>query len=129
MQFVPSIRHHGPVDEAADNERVPDTILILDFNPEHVVIARRFSSLYGGFTLVGKQPFVISKEGPEGVQDTANSEELRENVFLAHDVFEGEVVGRLPYLVYKADQKWNYDAVLIDEERILGIRVGFSSIF
>ncbi len=122
MQFVPSIRHHGPVDEAANNDRVPDTILILDFNPEHVVIARRFSSLYGGFTLVGKQPFVISKEG-------ANSEELRENVFLAHDVFEGEVVGRLPYLVYKADQKWNYDAVLIDEERILGIRVSFSSVF
>ena len=117
MQFVP-VGHHGP--------RVPDTIFILDFNPEKVDIARRSSSVCGGFTLVGKKPFAISKEGPEG---TADSEELRENVFIAHDLFEGEVLGRLPYLIYKADQKWNYTAVLIDEERIVGIRVGFSSRF
>jgi hypothetical protein len=108
VQFVP-VGHRSP--------RVPDTIFILDFNPESVVVARRLSNLRGGFTLVGKKPF---KEDPEGVQDPADS-------FLAHDLFEGEVVGRLPYLIYKADQKWNYTEVLIDEERIVGIRVGFSS--
>lgn len=122
MQFVPSFRRHGPgVDEAANEEHVPDTILVLDFNPAHVAIARHSSS--GGFRLVGKELFVTHREHCKGVQVIVSAGEPKDNPSLAHDVFEEDVVGRLPYLVYMSDQKWNYDAVLIDEERILGIRV------
>lgn len=38
-------------------------------------------------------------------------------------VFAGEVEGRLPYVAYVSERDYEYDGVLLDEERILGITV------
>lgn len=44
--------------------------------------------------------------------------------------FAEEVEGRLPYIEYVSEKEYNYDGVLLDEERMLGITVRlFTSIF
>jgi len=98
-----------------------DTIVILDFNPWHVKLAeyRMFRGL--NVVFVGKRS---NGGGGEG-KDTAY--ELEENICLGHGAFEEDILGRLPFVSYKLPEKWDYDAVLLDEERILGIRV--SSIY
>jgi len=68
---------------------------------------------------------VVDKQSTERV-DGENSirleDEPKENICFARGAFEENIVGRLPYLACKAPEKWDYDAVLLDEERILGIR-------
>ena len=39
--------------------------------------------------------------------------------------FAEEVEGRLPYVAYVSEREYEYDGVLLDEERLLGITVGF----
>lgn len=42
--------------------------------------------------------------------------------------FSEEVVGRLPYIEYVSEREYQYKGVLLDEERILGLTVRFSSL-
>lgn len=93
---------------------MPDTIVILDFNPCHVKLADYDRKIHGSnVVLIGK--------GGSGEKDAAAAYELEENICLAHGVFEEDIVGRLPFVTCKLPEKWDYDAVLLDEERILGI--------
>ena len=111
VQFVPSIR--GIVPHPLDR---PDTILVLDFNPWHVKLAKHVGHVFNPddvFGLVG--------EVPTTAVDT-DTQEPQENICLAHGVFAENIVGRLPYLVCQAHQKWGYHTVLMDEERLLGIK-------
>jgi hypothetical protein len=91
---------------------MPDTIFILDFNPWHVKRAEKIR----GSALMGK---ASSRDGGE-------KDELKENICLAHGAFDEDIVGRLPFVAFKLSEKWDYDAVLLDEERILGLRVSSS---
>jgi hypothetical protein len=97
---------------------MPDTIVILDFNPWHVKLAEYDRKIRGlNVVLIGKE---LSRGGGGG-KDNAN--EVDENICLAHGAFEEDITGRLPFVAFKLPEKWDYDAVLLDEERILGIRV------
>jgi len=121
VQYTPS--HRRPVQAEDDGDRC-DTIHILDFNPWHVKIARHLSdsTTVGIFGLVGKEPSKSSQKSPP---PNENTKEPEENVCHGYGAFLEDVVGRLPYLVRTNDEKWDYDAILMDEERLLGLRVSF----
>jgi hypothetical protein len=113
VQFVPSIRNVSDRDNP-----MPDTIVILDFNPWHVKLANYDRKIRGlNVVLVGND------FGPDGDGGIDIAYEPEENICLAHGAFEEDIVGRLPFVACKLPEKWDYDAVLLDEERILGIRV------
>ena len=105
VQYVPSARN-GP--HRAD--LTPDTIVILDFNPWHVKLAdydQKVSGL-GSAVLVGTGRMAYEHEA---------------NICLSRGAFEEHIQCSLPFVACKVPKKWDYDAVLLDEERILGIRV------
>lgn len=109
VQFVPSIRN------ASD---MPDTIAILDFNPWHVKLADYERKTHGlNIILIGKEPSQSREHGNDF------DGELEENICPTYGAFEEDIIGRLPFVAYKLPEKWDYDAVLLDEERIMGIRV------
>jgi hypothetical protein len=113
VQFVSSIGNLSDRDN-----RMPDTIVILDFNPWHVKLADYNRTIYGmsDHVLVGKE----SSRDDSGMDAT---HDLGENICFAHGAFEEDIECRLPFVACKVLGKWSYDAVLLDEERILGVRV------
>ncbi|CAA7261284.1 unnamed protein product [Cyclocybe aegerita] len=105
VQLTPSERGHP----RGSNIPLPrDTIHVLDFNPWHVHLARR-----------NPDP----RELIVGVVDPKEGEKEREeNICHAHEAFAQDIVGRLPYVRCTSEEKWEfYEAVLMDEERILGV--------
>ncbi|KAF9524798.1 hypothetical protein CPB83DRAFT_897597 [Crepidotus variabilis] len=100
-----------------DPPREPDTIEILDFNPWHVKLGRHMGGLVG----VGDWLFGVVG-GRNLLTPTSSMDEHPSNVLPRNNTFKNPVVGRLPYLVSASEEKWDYDAVLLDEERVVGVR-------
>ena len=103
VQFVSSTRSGSH-----RSDLMPDTIVILDFNPWHVKRADYDQKVrgLGGVVLVGP-----------------SHNEHEANICLSRGAFEEHIQCSLPFVACKVPRKWDYDAVLLDEERILGIRV------
>ncbi|KAJ3495767.1 hypothetical protein NLJ89_g10576 [Agrocybe chaxingu] len=91
-----------------------DTIHVLDFNPWHVHLARRNPD--------PRELIVGTGEPREG------KKEHEENICHAHEAFAQDIISRLPYVRCTSEEKWEfYEAVLMDEERILGVSVSLFS--
>ncbi|KDR68945.1 hypothetical protein GALMADRAFT_256419 [Galerina marginata CBS 339.88] len=120
-----------------------DDIHILDFNPWHVKLAqargsaeskKSITTVIGGGSLPRTTTELLSgsstEEDPATTSDITSNEgnvrqENPENVYPRGNAFVNDVVSRLPYVRCMSTERWeSYDSVLIDEERLIGMRAG-----
>jgi len=94
-------------------------IIVRDFNPYAVRAAR---ALPAASWHLPKGNW--SKELPNGNRMTLKVED---SVIAAGSEFEEDVRSSLPYVEIVTQAKYRYEGVLIDEERILGLKVRFES--
>ena len=99
---------------------MPTSIIVQDFNP-YAVRAARALAAESGQTQEGNW----TKQLPNGNQMTVNVED---SVITAGSVFEEDVRSSLPYVEIVTQDKYLYDGVMIDEERILGLNVRVNSL-
>lgn len=124
VQYVPGERVRrglgAPAGAVQDEDLAldPDTIQVLDLNPWHVKLTRHVGNLLGVGGLLG----VVGERVSSSRLDD-DFEDDPSNVLPPCDTFKEAVVGRLPYVVSSNEEKWDYEAVLLDEERIVGVRV------
>ncbi|KAJ6502870.1 hypothetical protein C8R47DRAFT_1107048 [Mycena vitilis] len=91
--------------------RLPAPIRILDFNPAHVDAQRAVGPVDGEHALVR-------------VVDDAEAPDWPEHL----DAFQEPVVSHLPYVEIVSKEEFDFGAVLINDEDILGARFGQRSI-
>ena len=96
--------------------RSPSLIIVQDFNPYAVRAARALATTSGQ-----------SQEGnwrklPNGNQTTLKAEG---SVLTAGSIFKEDVWSFLPYVEIVTQREYSYNCVMIDEERILGLKVRF----
>jgi hypothetical protein len=91
---------------ASNAHEEPAPIHILDFNPYHV---RRLQAQGGSCSSATSEIRLVT--------------EFDEDSFSEHGVFLEEVRSTLPYVECTSKELFTYNAVLIEEERIIGIRV------
>jgi hypothetical protein len=96
---------------------IPTSIIVRDFNP-YAVRAARASGAESGQSQQGNW----TKRLPNGNRMTLNVED---SVLYAGPVFQEDVWSSLPYVEVVTEDKYPYDGVMIDEERILGLEVRF----
>lgn len=96
----------------ATDEDNKDTITIYDFNPWHVREVR----LYKESILAGHDS--CSDDFRIDIFDG----EAPGNICPARNIFKFDIIGRLPYIRYSSSSWPDYDAVMIDEERLIGIQ-------
>jgi len=94
-------------------------IIVRDFNPYAVRAARALAAASGN-----SHKGNWSKELPNGNRMTLKVED---SVIAAGSEFEEDVRSSLPYVEIVTQAKYRYEGVLIDEERILGLKVRFES--
>jgi hypothetical protein len=93
----------------------PTPIIVRDFNPYMVRSAR------GGVSANGRpQGYNWSAQLPNGNRMAVKVEE---SVLNAGSVFKEDVRSSLPYVEIVTRAEYRYEGVLIDEERILGLKV------
>ena len=95
---------------------IPSPIIVQDFNPYVVRAARALATASGQ-----------SQEGnwrklPNGNRTTLKVEG---SVFTAGSIFKEDVWSFLPYVEIVTQREYRYDCVMIDEERVLGLKVRF----
>jgi hypothetical protein len=95
----------------------PTPIIVRDFNPYAVRSTRARASASGGDS---QQPSDWTKDLPNGNRMTLKVED---SVLDAGSVFKGDVRSSLPYVETVTRAEYRYEGVLIDEERILGLKV------
>ena len=91
-------------------------IIVRDFNPYSVCSARALVAASGRL----QQHCDWSEELPNGNQMTLK---VDDNVIAAGSVFKDDVRSSLPYVEIVTLAEYRYDGVMIDEERILGLKV------
>ena len=91
-------------------------IIARDFNPYAVRSARARAAASGHL----QQRCDWSEYLPNGNQMTLK---VDDNVIAAGSVFEDDVRSSLPYVEVVTQAEYRYDGVIIDEERILGMKV------
>jgi hypothetical protein len=91
-------------------------IIVRDFNPYAVRSARARAAACGNL----QQRCDWSEKLPNGNTMTLK---VDDSVFAAGSVFKNEVRSSLPYVEVVTREKYHYGGVLIDEERILGLKV------
>jgi hypothetical protein len=101
-------------------DRMPGSILLRDFNPYAVRAARSLAGASGQ-----SQQGNWAKQLPNGNQMTLIVED---SVLTAGSIFEEDVRSSLPYVEIGTQRKYQYDGVLIDDERILGVKVRIESL-
>ena len=95
----------------------PTPIIVRDFNPYAVRAARALAPTNGRL----KQGN-WSKELPNGNQMTLNVED---RVLTAGSIFKEDVRSSLPYVEIMTQSEYDYEGVVIDDERIMGLKVCF----
>ena len=101
-------------------DRVPTPIILRDFNPYAVRTARALASASGQ-----SQQGNWSKQLSNGNRMTLNVED---SVLIAGSIFEEDVRSSLPYVEIVTQDVYNYDGVMLDDQRILGFNVRLESL-
>jgi len=101
-------------------DRMPTPIILRDFNPYAVRAARALASASGQ-----SQQGNWSKQLPNG---NRMSLKVEDSVLTAGSIFQEDVWSSLPYVEIVTQGKYQYDVVMMDDERILGFRVRFESL-
>ena len=99
--------------------RVPTPIIVRDFNPYAVRTARALASADGQ-----PQQGNWSKQLPNG---NRMSLKVEDSVLTAPSIFKEDVWSSLPYVEVVTQDEYQYDGVMMDDERILGFQVRFES--
>ena len=99
---------------------MPSPIIVRDFNP-YAVRAACAQASASGKTQQGNW----SKQLPNGNWKTLN---VMESVLAAGPTFEEDMRSSLPYVEIVTRNKYHYDGVMIDDQRILGFKVRFVSL-
>lgn len=97
--------------------RTPTPIIVRDFNPYAVRVASALASTSGQL-----EQGNWSKQLPNGNQMTLNVED---SVLAAGSIFKEDVRTSLPYIEIMTQGEYDYQGVVIDDERILGLKVCF----
>ncbi|KDR68971.1 hypothetical protein GALMADRAFT_145992 [Galerina marginata CBS 339.88] len=132
QRFIDFFSSPGP-----DQSDEPDSVDILDFNPWHVKLAQARGSpdskkatttVIGGYLPSGHstESLGLLPQEQEATCDTMHGHngepENPENVLPRGNAFANDVVSRLPYVRSSSTARWtNYDSVLIEEERLIGL--------
>ena len=98
-------------------DRIPTPIILRDFNPYAVRTARALASASGQ-----SQQGNWSKQLPNG---NTMSLKVEDSVLTAGSIFLEDVWSSLPYVEIVTQGEYQYDVVMMDDERILGFRVRF----
>jgi len=101
-------------------DRMPTPIIVRDFNPYAVRAARALASASGQ-----SQQGNWSKQLPNGNRMSLKEED---SVLTAGSIFKEDVWSSLPYVEIVTQDEYQYDGVMMDDERILGFRVRFESL-
>ena len=99
----------------------PTPVIVRDFNPYAVRAARALVATSGQW-----QQGNWSKQLPNGNRMTLKAED---SVISAGSVFKEDVRSSLPYIEIVTQAEYRYVGVLIDDERILGMKVRSLRIF
>ena len=94
----------------------PTPIIVRDFNPYAVRSAHARAAASGHL----QQGYDWSEDLPNGNQMTLK---VDDSVIAAGTVFKEDVRSSLPYVEIVTQAEYHYEGVLIDEERILGLKV------
>lgn len=118
-------------DDELDDEDSNDTITIYDFNPWHVREVRLHKESFLAAHVSRSDDFRIdifdrdasglSTSVPK-TQTGRSVQEAPANICSARNIFRSDIIGRLPYIRYSSSNWPNYEAVMIDEERLIGIQ-------
>ena len=100
--------------------QVPTSIIVRDFNPYAVRVARALASASGH-----SQQRNWSKQHPNGNRMALKVED---NVFPAGFIFKDDVRSSLPYVETVTQRVYHYEGAMIDDERILGFKVRSESL-
>jgi len=100
-------------------EAMPTPIIVRDFNPYAVRAARALATVSGQ-----SQQGNWSKQLPNGNRMTLKVED---SVLNAGFIFEEDVQSSLPYVEIVTQDKYHYTRAMIDDQRILGLKVCFQS--
>jgi hypothetical protein len=95
-------------------DRTPTPIIVRDFNPYSVRVA-------SGKMQQGKW----IEQTPNGNRITLRVED---SVLAARHIFEEDVRTSLPYVEIVTQDEYDYEGVMIDDQRILGFKVRFDVI-
>jgi len=101
-------------------DRMPTPIIVRDFNPYAVRAARALASASGQSSQGN-----WSKQLPNGNRMFLKVED---SVLAAGSIFKEDVCSSLPYVEVVTQDEYQYDGVMMDDERILGFRVRFRSL-
>jgi len=100
-------------------EVTPTPIIVRDFNPYAVRATRALAAVSGQL-----QQGNWSKQLPNGNRMTLNVED---SVLNPGFIFEEDVRSSLPYVEIMTEREYHYTSAMIDEQRILGLKVCFES--
>ena len=101
-------------------DRMPTRIIVRDFNPHAVRAARALASASGQ-----------SQQGDWGMQlpnGNRMSLKVEASVLTAGSIFNEDVWSSLPYIEIVTQDEYQYEGIMMDDERILGFRVRFRSL-
>jgi hypothetical protein len=99
-------------------DRAPSRIIVQDFNPYAVRAARALAAVSG------QSQEGNSRKLPNGNQTTLKVEG---SVLGGGPIFKEDVWSFLPYVETVTQREYDYDYVMIDGERILGLKVRFEN--
>jgi len=100
-------------------DRMPSPIIMRDFNPYAVRAARALAAESGQ-----SEQGNWSQQLPNGNRMTLNVED---SVLAAGLIFKEDVRSSLPYVEVVTQDEYHYNGVLIDDQRILGLKVSLGS--
>jgi len=101
-------------------DRTPTPIILRDFNPYSVCAAGALASTSGQ-----SQQGNWSMQLPNG---SRMSLQVEDSVLTAGSIFQEDVWSSLPYVEIVTQDEYQYDGVMMDDERILGFQVRFESL-
>ena len=100
--------------------RTPTPIVVRDFNPYTVRATRALAAANGG-----SRQGNWSMQLPNGNWKTLK---VKDSVLAAGPLFKEDVRSSLPYVETVTQGEYHYDGVMMDDERILGVKVRFESL-
>lgn len=100
-------------------DRMPTPIIVRDFNPYAVRAARALASASQ------QSQGDWSKQLPNGNKMTLREDD---SVLIAGSIFKEDMRSSLPYIEIVTQDVYDYDGVMIDDQRILGFKVHFRSL-
>jgi hypothetical protein len=101
-------------------DTIPTSIIVRDFNPYAVRAARALAS-----ASEQSQQGDWIKQLPNGNQMTLKEDD---SVLIAGSIFKEAMRSSLPYVEIVTQDVYDYDGVMVDDQRILGFKVRFRSL-